>query len=84
MTFEEVLQVVDQLNDEERQRLHQYLDQQAQSIKAHPLSAEERIQRLNAAMDAMRDGLSQEELDEMTAAMNEDYIEAVDDSLWED
>lgn len=79
MTFEEVLQVVDQLNDEERQRLHQYLDQQV-----HPLSAEERIRRLNAAMDAMRDGLSQEEIDEMTAAMNEKYIENVDDSLWED
>ena len=33
------------------------------------LTAEERTQRLNAAFDALADGLSQDELAEMTAAM---------------
>ena len=40
------------------------------------------MRRLNAALDAMGEGMSQAQLDEMTAAMTEDYIEAWDESLW--
>ena len=63
---------VAELNDEERQLLQQYRNQ----------SPEERTRRLNAALDAMSEGLSQAQLDEMTAAMTEDYIEAWDESEW--
>ena len=40
------------------------------------------MRRLNAALDAMGEGMSQAQLDEMTAAMKEDYIEAWDESVW--
>ena len=50
--------------------------------KASPLTPEERTQRLNAALDALADGLNQVQLDEMTAAMTEEYIEAWDESVW--
>ena len=45
-------------------------------------SPKERTQRLNAALDAMGDGLDQVQLDQMTAAMTEEYIEAWDESVW--
>ena len=50
------------------------------SEKASQLIPKERTQRLNAALDAMADGLNQVQLDEMTAAMTEEYIEAWDES----
>ena len=49
--------------------------------KPSPLTPEDRTQRLNAALDAMADGLNQVQLDEMTAAMTEEYIEAWDESV---
>ena len=85
MIFEEILQVVDQLSENDRQRLRQYLDQNKEQIRlARGLTPEERIQRLNAALDAIREGLTHKELDEMTAAMNEEYIEPWDESEWTD
>ena len=46
------------------------------------LSPKERMRRLNAAFDMMSAGLSQAQLDDMTAAMTEDYVEAWDESEW--
>ena len=66
------------ITDEERQLVRQHIDQAPD--KASLLTPKERTQRLNAALDAMGDGLSQVQLDEMTAAMTEEYIEAWDDS----
>lgn len=42
----------------------------------------EKTRRLNAALDLLGDGLTETQLDEMTAAMTEDYIEAWDESVW--
>ena len=80
MIFEEILRAVDELNDEERRLLRQHIDQRPQ--KPARLTPKERMRRLNAALDAMGEGLSQAQLDEMTAAMTEDYIEAWDESVW--
>ena len=80
MIFEEILRATTKLNDEERQMLRQHIDQIPE--KASQLPPKERTQRLNAALDAMGDGLSQVQLDEMTAAMTEEYIEAWDESVW--
>ena len=76
--LEEILRAVAELNDEERQLLRQYINQVSE--KASQLPPKERTQRLNAALDALGDGLSQVQLDEMTAAMTEEYIEAWDES----
>ena len=80
MILEEILRAVTELTDEERQLLRQHIDQVPE--KASQLPPKERTQRLNAALDAMGDGLSQVQLDEMTAAMTEEYIEAWDESEW--
>ena len=80
MIFEEILRAVDELNDEERRLLRQHIDQRPK--KPAGLTPKERMRRLNAALDAMSEGLSQAQLDEMTAAMTEDYIEAWDESVW--
>ena len=80
MIFEEVLRAVDEMTDEERRRLQQHIDRLPK--KSTQLTPKERMRRLNAAFDAMGEGMSQAQLDEMTAAMTEDYIEPWDESVW--
>lgn len=80
MILEEILRAVAELDDEERQLLRQYIDRPPE--KTSQLPPKERTRRLNAALDAMGDGLNQAQLDEMTAAMTEEYIEAWDESEW--
>ena len=80
MILEEILRAVTELTDEERQLLRRHMNRVPE--KASPLPPKERTQRLNAALDAMGDGLDQVQLDEMTAAMTEEYIEAWDESEW--
>jgi len=74
------LRAVDELNDEERRLLRQHIDQRSE--KPARLTPKERMRRLNAAFDAMSEGLSQAQLDEMTAAMTEDCIKPWDESEW--
>ena len=80
MIFQDILKAVAELNEEERQLLRRYLE--PTSEKPYVLTLKERMQRLNAALDEMGDGLSQAQLQEMTAAMTEDYIEAWDETEW--
>ncbi|MDQ7027693.1 MAG: hypothetical protein Q9P01_19035 [Anaerolineae bacterium] len=84
MTFEEVLRVVDQFSEDERQRLRQYLEQMEitnthTDLKAGTMD----VDVLLAAVDDMRRGLSNDDLNEMLAAMNEEYIKPADDNLWD-
>lgn len=78
--LEEIMRAVCELSDEERRLLLQHIDKlPEQATRSTP---KERTRRLNAALDMLGDGLSQAQLDEMTAAMTEDYIEAWDESQW--
>ena len=79
MTFDEVLQAVDLLSEEERHQLRQYLDKLSIGI-AHTI--EERIRQMDAAAAAIREDLTPSQLAEMTAAMNEEYIEPWNESEW--
>jgi septation ring formation regulator EzrA len=75
MTLQDVLKAVDQLSPDELRELRAYLDQREGT--PHPteeLSAETRARRLDAAVEALREGLTQAELDEMTAAMNAERV----------
>ena len=80
MIFKDILRAVAALNDKERQLLRRYLEPIYE--KPNALTPDEKMQQLNAALDAMGDGLSQAQLQEMTAAMTEEYIEAWDESEW--
>lgn len=75
MTLEEIKQAVDQLSEGERRELVQYLEQRPKGLDPEALLR---------AVTAFREGLSQTEIDQIVAAMNEDYIEEVDLSMWED
>jgi len=73
--------VVEQLSDDERRALRVYLDE----LERRPrrgATPEERIRRMDAAAVAIRAGMTQAELEEMTAAMNAEYVESADDDLW--
>ena len=80
MIFKEVLRAVDEMNDEERRVLRQHIDRLPK--RPTQMTSTERMRRLNAAFDAMGEGMSKAQLDQMTAAMTEDYIEAWDESVW--
>lgn len=69
MMLDELMRAVDELSEEELRHVNN-------------LSADERIQMLEEAADAIREGLTPEELDEMIAAMNEEYIEPWDEAEW--
>ena len=67
MRLEDILRAVARLAVAERQQLRDYLDQV--SARSPRLSPQERMRRLNAALDEMGEGLSPAELEGMTAAM---------------
>ena len=71
MSLEDILHAVAQLNAEQRQELRQYLNHVPE--KASRLIPEERTQRLHTALDALGDGLSRMELEDMLAAMTNEY-----------
>lgn len=83
MTFQDIKQAVDQLSHQERADLRAYLDEVANQ-PAQKLTPTERAQKLDAAFEKLRTGLTDEEIEEMTAAMNEEYIEPWDEDEWKD
>ncbi len=85
MTLQDVKQAVDRLSPGERRKLREYLAQRESTEQpVLELTPEERIRRLDAAVEALREGLTQQELDEMTEAMNTEYIEPIDEDQWKD
>jgi hypothetical protein len=85
LNLQEMKEAVDQLSAEELHELRQYLEKREIEIRTHlPLSADERIRRLDAAARAIRVGFTDAEWDEVEKAMNEEYIEPWNESEWTD
>ena len=85
MTLQDVKKAIDHLSPEERRELREYLEQRESNEPSAPvLSPEERIRRLDAAVETIRAGLSQADLDDMTAAMNAEYVEPFDEDVWKE
>jgi hypothetical protein len=83
MTLQDAIKVVDELSRDELWQLRAYIDQRTGQLQpARGLTPEERIRQLDMVAAAIREGMTQAELDTMTAAMNEEHIEPVDDNLW--
>lgn len=82
MTLAEIFRLVDQLSPEERRQVRAYIDEREQETSVGTLTPEERWRRLEAGFAALREGMTQDELDELTEAMNAEYIEAWDESEW--
>ena len=81
MTLQEVKKAVDQLLPEELRELRAYLDQQA-TKHTQLQDGTMNVDTLLQAARAIRDELGEVNFDEMLDAMNEDYIEPVDDDGW--
>lgn len=85
MTLQELMRAVDALSYDELNQLRRYMDDREQQLHfPQDETPEERIRRLDAAAAAIREGLTKEQLAEMTAAMNEEYIEPFDEDQWKD
>lgn len=85
MTLQDIMQAVDRMSDDERRQLREYIDQiKPQSNPSRDLSPEEWIKRMKEAAHEIRSGFTDEEWAEVEAAMNEEYIEPMDDNLWKD
>ena len=83
VTLSDIMKAVEKLSPEDRRKLRKYLEQQERR-PTQTLSGEERARRLEEAAAKIREGLTPEQLEEMTRAMNEEYIEPVDDDIWKD
>ena len=86
MTLQDVMKAIDVLPLDDLLQLRMYIDQRTTEAMppAVQLSPEERARRLDAAFEQLRAGLTQTELDEMTEAMNAEYIEPFDETEWKD
>ncbi len=85
MSLQAMKKAVDSLSPQERRELREYLEQrESVEAPAHELSPEDRIRHLDAAAKAIREGMTQVELDDMIEAMNAEYVEIVDEDEWTD
>ena len=82
MTLQELYQTVRRLSPEERAQLRAYLEQD--DVPVHTLSPEERARKLDAAFNQLCEGLTSEDIEEMTEAMNSEYVEPWNESEWTD
>lgn len=74
MTLHDVMKAVDELSSEDLRVLHHYIEQRQQT------SATDKSTALSAVIAAMREGLSEQDLDEIEWAMNVEYIQPLDKS----
>jgi len=71
MTLQDLMEAVDDLSYDELHQLRFYVDRRVKQMQpAQGITPEERVQRLEAAAAALREGLSEEQAAEITAAMN--------------
>jgi len=85
MTLQELIKAIDELSYNDLDLLWRHMDERKhQTRPAQNLKPEERIRRLDSAAAALREGLTQEELVDMTQAMNNEYVEPPDEDQWKD
>ncbi len=79
MNLQEVKEAVDHLSPEERAELRSYLDEQTVQEEAPLKAGTMNVDALLEAAKAIREGFSDEEWEAIEQAMNEEYIEPVDE-----
>jgi tRNA splicing endonuclease len=72
ITFDELLESVDLLTDQQAQQLKQRLDERI--IVAKQENSQERLRMFQDVFAVFREGLSEQDLHEMIALMNEEFI----------
>ena len=85
MTLKEIQTAINALSLDEIKQLRAYLEQREADLRpGRGKTPEERIRLLHKATAAIREGMTQTQLDEITDAMNTEYIEDVDVDIWRD
>ncbi len=85
LTLYDLKAAIDRLSSEELRELREYLDQRESAEHfTSGMTPQERARRLNEAFDQLREGLTQQQLDEITEAMNAEFIEPFDEDEWKD
>lgn len=77
MMFDDVKKAVARFSAEELRQLREYIEGREQQIVLHSGTVD--MNSLLAALEDIREGLSEEDFAEIERAMNEEYIEALDD-----
>jgi hypothetical protein len=76
MTLTDLMKAVDVLSPGERKQLRDYIDQS--ETEKHPKDVE--FEMLLEALEAIREGMTDEEFAEIEHDMNVEYIEPLDDA----
>lgn len=86
MMLDELMKAVDRLSNEELRQLRDYVNQRHtdEEEETELLTGTMNVDALMRAVDEIREGLTEAEIDEMIAAMNEEYIEPFDESEWQE
>jgi flagellin-specific chaperone FliS len=82
--LDSLYQMIDDLLADDLDALSECIEQQREQRRLAQYTAEERIQKIEAAFTELREGLTPAELDEITEAMNSEVIEPFDESEWRD
>ena len=75
MTLEQIFNEVDRLNAQEFMRLLEHVEERRKRDWARDF---------DEAVEALREGLSEDEINEMVQAMNGEYVKPSDDTQWQD
>lgn len=87
MDFQTLLAEIDRLTPAQRQAIKLHIEQYEQIEHPALISAEtpaQRLDALEAAFTALREGLTEVELADLISDMNSEYLEPIDDSAFED
>ena len=71
--LQELIKTIDELSWAELEQLQLYINRRRER------SAEERIRMIDEAVAGIREGMTQDDLNEMAAAMNKEIIEPMDE-----
>jgi len=82
--LDSLYQMIDDLLADDLDALSECIEQQREQRRLAQYTADERIQKIEAAFTELREGLTPAELDEITEAMNSEVIEPFDESEWRD
>jgi hypothetical protein len=79
MTLDKLKEAINTLSREERQHLREYIEQ-----RETPPAKKLDMDALDQIFAELREGFSEEDLDELEWAMNVEYVEPLDESEWQD
>jgi uncharacterized alpha-E superfamily protein len=84
MTVKEMIARLDELTPAEMTELQGEIERRRNAAREHSISPAERVRRMRAAAQAIREGFSDDEWAVVERAINEEYVEPMDDEAWRD